>query len=40
MTASVSAVSDVNDMNGADSGSANAEYVKKIKNRIDSSQTQ
>jgi hypothetical protein len=40
LTASIAAIINVNEMNGADSGSANAEYVKKIKNRIDSSQTQ
>jgi hypothetical protein len=39
LTASVSAIIDVDDMNGAYSQSANAGNMKKINNRVDSTQT-
>ena len=40
LAASIAAIINVDDLNGADSQSANAENVKKINNRVDSAQTQ
>ena len=40
LAASIAAIINVNDLNGADSQSANAGNVKKINNRVDSAQTQ
>jgi hypothetical protein len=40
LTASIAAIINVDDLNGADSQSANAGNVKKINNRVDSAQTQ